>query len=243
MSRKSLFPPVTIEEASLIARTILQHNAGLATRRLTIFDSLGRQPDSSTSRALITASSAYGLTEGGYQSDIIKLTDLGRRIAQDDPAAKLEAVIGVEIFRTFYDRYKDALVPATAAAVDFLKSMGVPDTGASKCLDIILENGKQVGLIRTSSGKERILSIEYVNESLTGLEGQDLEGRETPRASLRENNGIDDEAKLASQTETISTRIPAIHIDIQIHISADAKPEQIDQIFASMAKHLYGSAV
>jgi hypothetical protein len=34
---------------------------------------------------------------------------------------------------------------------------------------------------------------------------------------------------------------PALHIDIQIHISADASGEQIDQIFASMSKHLYGS--
>ena len=32
---------------------------------------------------------------------------------------------------------------------------------------------------------------------------------------------------------------PTIHIDVQIHISPDAKPEQIDQIFASIAKHLY----
>ncbi|KQP48161.1 hypothetical protein ASF31_02130 [Brevundimonas sp. Leaf280] len=33
---------------------------------------------------------------------------------------------------------------------------------------------------------------------------------------------------------------PSLHIDVQIHISADSGPEQIDQIFASMAKHLYG---
>jgi len=32
---------------------------------------------------------------------------------------------------------------------------------------------------------------------------------------------------------------PSLHIDIQIHISPDAKPEQIEQIFSSMAKHLY----
>jgi hypothetical protein len=32
--------------------------------------------------------------------------------------------------------------------------------------------------------------------------------------------------------------LPSIHIDIQLHISPDAKPDQIDQIFASMAKHL-----
>ena len=32
---------------------------------------------------------------------------------------------------------------------------------------------------------------------------------------------------------------PAVHIDVQIHVSPDTTPEQIDQIFASMAKHLY----
>ena len=32
---------------------------------------------------------------------------------------------------------------------------------------------------------------------------------------------------------------PTVHLDIQIHIPADATPEQIDQIFSSMARHLY----
>lgn len=32
---------------------------------------------------------------------------------------------------------------------------------------------------------------------------------------------------------------PNIHFDIQIHIPADASADQIDHIFASMAKHLY----
>ncbi len=33
---------------------------------------------------------------------------------------------------------------------------------------------------------------------------------------------------------------PNLHIDLQIHISPDSTPDQIDTIFASMAKHLYG---
>lgn len=33
-------------------------------------------------------------------------------------------------------------------------------------------------------------------------------------------------------------RLPAIHIDVQVHISPDTSPEQIDRIFESMAKHL-----
>lgn len=33
---------------------------------------------------------------------------------------------------------------------------------------------------------------------------------------------------------------PEMHIDIQIHISPDSSAEQIEKIFESMAKHLYG---
>jgi hypothetical protein len=32
---------------------------------------------------------------------------------------------------------------------------------------------------------------------------------------------------------------PSLHIDVQIHISSDATADKIDQIFASMSKHLY----
>jgi hypothetical protein len=33
---------------------------------------------------------------------------------------------------------------------------------------------------------------------------------------------------------------PALHIDVQIHISPEASADQIEQIFSSMAKHLFG---
>jgi hypothetical protein len=32
---------------------------------------------------------------------------------------------------------------------------------------------------------------------------------------------------------------PGVHINLEIHISADASPDQIDLIFAAMAKHIY----
>jgi hypothetical protein len=35
---------------------------------------------------------------------------------------------------------------------------------------------------------------------------------------------------------------PSLHIDLQVHISPEATAEQIDKIFASMAKHLYRKA-
>jgi hypothetical protein len=33
---------------------------------------------------------------------------------------------------------------------------------------------------------------------------------------------------------------PSVHIDIQVHIAPESSADQIDHIFASMAKHLYG---
>jgi hypothetical protein len=39
---------------------------------------------------------------------------------------------------------------------------------------------------------------------------------------------------------SLANNSPSVHIDIQIHISPEASGDQIDQIFKSMAKHLYG---
>jgi hypothetical protein len=42
------------------------------------------------------------------------------------------------------------------------------------------------------------------------------------------------------QNDPPAPKAPNLHIDVQIHIAADARDEQIEAIFSSMAKHLYG---
>lgn len=46
--------------------------------------------------------------------------------------------------------------------------------------------------------------------------------------------------RLESAARLAPERAPALHIDVQVHISSDASAEQIELIFASMAKHIYG---
>jgi hypothetical protein len=46
--------------------------------------------------------------------------------------------------------------------------------------------------------------------------------------------------ELVKETHTSSSFKPSVHIDVQIHISPESSPEQIDKIFESMAKHLSG---
>lgn len=52
-------------------------------------------------------------------------------------------------------------------------------------------------------------------------------------------------ATKASKTKDLgrpeTTGQTSVHIDFQIHISPEASADQIDQIFASMKRHLYGS--
>lgn len=56
----------------------------------------------------------------------------------------------------------------------------------------------------------------------------------------KQENAADTEAPAGRNDETVKlTGRPALHIDIQVHIDPTSSAEQIDQIFASMAKHLY----
>lgn len=54
--------------------------------------------------------------------------------------------------------------------------------------------------------------------------------------STPENQTVDPHIREAVQAR------PDVHIDLQIHISPDSTPEQIEAIFSSMAKHLYKSS-
>src|ERR1700693_3280313 len=43
----------------------------------------------------------------------------------------------------------------------------------------------------------------------------------------------------AASSAPNAPQMPGIYINLQIHISADSTPDQIDEIFKSMAKHIY----
>ncbi len=72
--------------------------------------------------------------------------------------------------------------------------------------------------------------------------------RKPPKSAPSKTTEIADERIAKATTDVQPASQPQIgssqpgtslHIDIQIHISPDASSDQIDQIFASMAKHLY----
>lgn len=240
MARYSPFPPHSFEDALVIAKTIWENNAGKPMRRLTVFDILKRSPDSSSSRQLITSSSGYGLTQGGYQAESITITERAQAIFEkNDPQAKLDAVLDVEIFAEFFEHYKNSTVPSNTAAIDFLKDHGVPETNTPACLEILLQCGEQVGLVQEMSGVKRIVSSEHALETLSKRQPMSKMTGISYTSAQAEVQQITAETPTPNPTIRQATDSPSVHIDIQIHIDANAKPEQIEKIFESMAKYLY----
>lgn len=102
------------------------------------------------------------------------------------------------------------------------------NTGANCLIEIFQHSG----LLIESSGTY-VFNEGTQEDASRGDDSEDLSRR----------NEDHDRKKDQKQNDTSSDKVkdyPSVHIDIQIHIAADAKPAQIDQIFASMAKHLYG---
>lgn len=61
----------------------------------------------------------------------------------------------------------------------------------------------------------------------------------TSDRSPKQRKPAEPSASSSTSSESPKPNGPTVHLDIQIHIPADASAEQMDRIFASMAKHLY----
>jgi len=228
MPVRSLFPPVAIDETRQIAQTIAKKNAGQPTRRLDIFHELKRSPDSGPSRNLVSSSSGFGLTTGGFQADFLSLTELGRRLAVDeDKTALVDAVLNVDIFKKFFETYKDKGLPADIAAKSFLASSGIPTDRVEACWNLIRENGRQCGLIAEMAGDERVLSREHATEKMGGKPVKATEVLPRDEGSARGQEKPPEEV-----------RLPSLNVNLEIHLPADVAPEVYDAIFSSMRKHL-----
>lgn len=207
-------------------------------RRLTLFDELKLSPDSGPSRTLITASSTYGITEGGYQAEEIKLTELGNQIfSKDDATSKIDAIFRIEIFHNFFEEYKSAVLPSDKAAHDFLIKQGLSEENVNKCYEIIKKNGEDLYLIQELSGAKRVVTKEAAVEKLSSISGKNTRKKESSQTESRDRDNEEETNIFLKDEEGKS--LPSIHIDIQIHISPDTPIEKIDEIFSSMEKHLY----
>ncbi|MFE6734359.1 hypothetical protein [Microbacterium sp. NPDC057650] len=165
--RTTLFPAGTLEEALGLAEAIIQAAPAGSIRRLTLLDQLGRSPSSGTTRQWITNSNKYGLTTGNYNAETLALTVLGRKAVDetDTLAARTRArfqagIDGVEVFKRLYETNLGNRLPLQAVLMDQAKEFGIPDADLTECIETFTVNAKFVGVLRTLSGAERLVTLD-----------------------------------------------------------------------------------
>lgn len=196
------FPASSFMEALPLAEAIQRFAAGQRVRRLTLFEKLDRSADSGPTRQLITNSTQYGLTKGSYSAEWLELTPEGALASSDDTrgrerlAARLElAIARIEPFNKLYEQFKDNRLPTPLVMRDFIVDAGVAVDNAEECVETFLANARDLGLVRTYAGAERLLTFELLldeevteapldNESLEGSAASATDQTGPPRRSL-----------------------------------------------------------
>ncbi len=146
-------------------------------RRVTLFDHLNRSPESGASRQSITNSSRYGLTKGGYQAETLTLTEDGSRAVNPDASPREKArakfklaIAGVPPFNALYERFSGGKLPAQQVMRDFL--VGQEETSeqdAKEAVELFILNAREIGLVQTLSGAERILTLDHMLDELPAV--------------------------------------------------------------------------
>ena len=234
------FPVMQFEAALSLPESILDNGVNGEIGRLMLFTKLGKSPSSGPSKNWVRTSAKYGLTEGSNSSAFLSVTSdaraaLGDERDRDTVEKRFQlAIKQFEPFDALYSKLKGQRLQDVAVLGDELGRLGVSDNDQKTAAEVFTANLRFLELITETGGGEYVRTIEEVlaqtavnaNAETADADGVDNRPGITPTSS-----------GTASQS---GTNGPALHLDVQVHIDASASPEQIEHIFASMARHLYG---
>ncbi len=126
--------------------------------RVLLADAVGRRPASSDFALLLSSSFKYGLTLGTEKADNISLTELGIAMVKPrDEAERIRAsrnaALAPELFRRIYDHYNNGKLPQGEFFLNVLeRDFQVPRARCKECADMVVDNGRFVGIIRELQG-------------------------------------------------------------------------------------------
>lgn len=154
-------PAMGLEQAIAIPRALADHYAVAPTRPINVAVAIDIKPSSSSFRMLCGASIAYGMTTGGYNANVIEVTELGKRIVRptrdgQDLVAKREAFLKPRVLGEFLSRYDGSPIPKREIAINVLEEMGVPRQRGAKTYELIREGAKSFGLLQEIKGQEYV---------------------------------------------------------------------------------------
>jgi len=105
----------------------------------------------------------------GVQADNIELTPEGRKAVDEQVTPREQsrlrvqlAISQVEPFQKLYEKFMGNKLPAHAVLIDAAKEIGIDAEHAAEAVDTFVVNLRFVGLLKTLSGAERIISLDML---------------------------------------------------------------------------------
>jgi hypothetical protein len=207
--RTKPYPSIPFEDALTLGRAIMKYGGGLPIKRLTLMEKLERSPTSGATRAMITDSGKYGITEGSFNAETIKLTPDGK-MACAGAGSQREvlrasfklAIEGIIPFKAMFDHYVNNRLPSKEVVKDFLEDssdLGVYGEDVHECIDLFVVNCKSIGVLRPIAGAETLVPIENVLDALPTDEHRLLEIKSPTLSSG--GNGAPDKSASSDDTD------------------------------------------
>lgn len=241
-SPRKRFPLLSFEDTLVLPRGILDYGLDGNINRLTLLHKMERSPGSSTTRVLISSSSRYGLTTGNYSSPTLQVTDNGSVAlgvvsrSNETIEKRFElAIRQIEPFDLLYEKLKNQRLPDAAVLKDEFVQIDVDISDSEKAVKVFTENLRFLGLVQEVSGKEHVKGFEDLLKDASGIDdtAPALSEVDSPMETI--------ELAEANGKAPVQPQRPSLHIDVHVHIDPTSSAEQIDNIFASMARHFYGA--
>jgi len=119
-------------------------------------------------------------------SNTVKLTELGRRIAQKDQErqARVEAFLNIPLYKEIYNRHKGHTLPNDSALESEMLGLGVPEKQKERARQVFQRSAKQAGFFEIY--KDRL-----VLPSGATIGGSNDEPRETRNSASFSNQSVE----------------------------------------------------
>lgn len=197
---QSQMPRFTLKESLVLAQALKDNFAAKSATPLLLAQAINRSPSSTDWRYLTGASAAYGLTTGGYNSDIIELTEMGKKVVMpteegEDKKFLVKCALAPVILKNFYEKYNGNKFPREDIVKNVLVSLGVPPERVGEALKIVNDNGRFVGIlidikdgvyvqIKTTNNKSREEEILLAKEDLEKMPDNGFNPEETDETDV-----------------------------------------------------------
>lgn len=228
---QSLIPIYNLEEALKVPKAILENFGGKPTAPFQVAMAIETTQTSSYWRKLSGSAVAYGLTDGGYNSAKIGLTELSLKILSPteegiDKVSLVSASLNPSILKQFFEKYNNAKFPKESIAENVLKlEFNVPAEDTGRVLDIIKANGKFTGIIHdTKTGP-------YVFADQPSESTSELNTLESDSVNDAQSTGLGD-----TIPEELAKKLNLKKDEKQLEIIVPAKNEK-PKVFISHGKN------